>query len=31
MTELPWTDRRALLDEIGLHGPAWQTPDRSSR
>jgi bifunctional non-homologous end joining protein LigD len=26
VTELSWTDRRELLDEIGLDGPAWQTP-----
>ena len=24
--DLPWTERRELLDEIALQGPAWQTP-----
>ncbi len=24
---LPYTDRRARLKELGLDGPAWQTPD----
>jgi bifunctional non-homologous end joining protein LigD len=24
--ELPWTERRDLLEEVGLSGPAWQTP-----
>jgi bifunctional non-homologous end joining protein LigD len=23
---LPYVERRALLDELDLHGPAWQTP-----
>jgi bifunctional non-homologous end joining protein LigD len=22
----PWTERRALLDDLGLDGPAWRTP-----
>jgi bifunctional non-homologous end joining protein LigD len=26
VTDLPWSDRRALLDDIALVGPAWQTP-----
>ena len=26
VTDLAWSARRELLDEIGLHGPAWQTP-----
>jgi bifunctional non-homologous end joining protein LigD len=26
VVELPWAERRALLDEVGLSGPAWQTP-----
>jgi bifunctional non-homologous end joining protein LigD len=26
VTELPWSERRALLEEIDLSGPAWQTP-----
>ena len=26
VTQLSWTDRRELLDEIALQGPAWQTP-----
>jgi bifunctional non-homologous end joining protein LigD len=25
-TGLPWTDRRRLLDDIGLSGPSWQAP-----
>lgn len=25
----PYTQRRALLDELGLRGPAWQTPPSS--
>jgi bifunctional non-homologous end joining protein LigD len=24
---LPYADRRALLDELALHGPAWRTPE----
>jgi bifunctional non-homologous end joining protein LigD len=26
VTQLPWHERRALLEEIGMAGPAWQTP-----
>ena len=26
VTQLPWHERRALLEEIGLAGPSWQTP-----
>jgi len=26
VTALPYTDRRALLERLGLAGPAWQTP-----
>ena len=26
VTGLPYTDRRALLERLGLAGPAWQTP-----
>lgn len=26
MLELPYRDRRALLDRLDLHGPSWQTP-----
>jgi bifunctional non-homologous end joining protein LigD len=26
ITDLPWRERRRLLDEIALAGPAWQTP-----
>ena len=25
-TGLPWTERRPLLDDIGLSGPSWQAP-----
>jgi len=25
-TGLPWSDRRQLLDDIGLSGPSWQAP-----
>jgi bifunctional non-homologous end joining protein LigD len=27
--ELPYTDRRALLDQLALAGPTWQTPPTS--
>ena len=26
LTDLPYTERRALLDELALSGPSWQTP-----
>ena len=26
LTKLPYTERRALLDELDLNGPSWQTP-----
>jgi bifunctional non-homologous end joining protein LigD len=26
VTRLPYTERRALLDSLGLNGPSWQTP-----
>jgi bifunctional non-homologous end joining protein LigD len=26
LLDLPWTQRRGLLDELGLQGPSWQTP-----
>jgi bifunctional non-homologous end joining protein LigD len=26
LTDLPYTERRSLLDELALQGPAWQTP-----
>ena len=29
--ELPYTDRRALLERLGLAGPAWQTPPTDVR
>ena len=25
-TSLPWKDRRELLDDLALKGPAWQAP-----
>ena len=29
--ELPYTDRRAVLERLGLAGPAWQTPPTALR
>src|SRR4051812_44910371 len=26
LLDRPYTERRAALEELGLHGPAWQTP-----
>src|SRR5262245_5417625 len=26
IVDLPWTERRELLDGLGLNGPAWRTP-----
>src|SRR5215472_2021211 len=26
LLDLPYTERRALLESLGLHGPHWQTP-----
>jgi len=26
LTELPWRERRAVLDRLALRGPTWQTP-----
>ncbi|SRR6266508_156932 len=26
VVDRPWRDRRKLLDDLGLHGPAWQAP-----
>jgi bifunctional non-homologous end joining protein LigD len=31
LLELPYRERRGLLDELGLHGPSWQAPPAFAR
>ncbi len=31
LLDLPYHERRGLLDELGLHGPGWQTPPAFSQ